>query len=213
VRSTGFSRRTRRHAAARKAGPPPLLLANTLDYAPGVSQHLLTFACNFARSGPLPRTQIRIMGKHVCVALLVAWLLAGCKSKKDALPVVIDDIWSLDAVRHSCRSGSTLNYGLCTKTPEQIVDNFDNQVNLAFATEPSCRGVVIRHFYGPWTDPLAKMPSWWLMLNFNEDEREASWMIGTGSSHDHNTLSGEGSPKQLAKEVCDIVRAAGAAVH
>ncbi len=66
---------------------------------------------------------------------------------------------------------------------------------------------------GPWTDPLANIPSWWLMLNFNVDDHVASWMIGTGGSHNNNSLSGEGSPERLAKAVCDIVLGEGALVQ
>jgi len=83
------------------------------------------------------------------------------------LPIVFDDWWNVDYVKNGCQMAASEaqkgnpNAKACpaTITPRDVVNEFEDQLQLAFATESACHGLQLLHLTPEMIETAAKNPA------------------------------------------------------
>lgn len=145
------------------------------------------------------------------------------QSQSHPVVIVFDDWWNVDYVKNGCeylaQFGKT-----CTRSAKETVNDFENEVDVAFSTENACHGLVLLHFTPEMAQAAAKNPSapatgkmlaatethWSLMLDLDgtiQTQAGQGWSLVDSSN---NVLKGEiTTPKRLVEQVCKIVKGVG----
>ena len=87
--------------------------------------------------------------------------------KSKFLPIVFDDWWNVDYVKNGCRMAASLAkqgnpYAqpcVADSTPADIVKEFEDELEVAFASESACQGLSLLHFTPEMADAAVKNPS------------------------------------------------------
>jgi hypothetical protein len=89
--------------------------------------------------------------------LLIILLAAGCRDtayktdsegqtvlKPKFPPIVFDDWWNVDYVKNGCELAAR-NSTPCPsdRTPREVVREFENELDVVFASESACHGLLI----------------------------------------------------------------------
>ena len=143
--------------------------------------------------------------------LAISLFLFGC-TKRESI-VVVDDWWNLDFAKNGCelraRSGNP-----CIGDPVSALREYEAQLSTAFATDPSCRGVVLSTFNGPTgqSSSAASKAGWQLMLSFIEGEGSQQWSM-VHRTGDNSYRTGQGNPSETAHSICAVVNHAGGSIQ
>jgi hypothetical protein len=73
--------------------------------------------------------------------------------------IVFDDWWNIDYVKNGCELAVQNHFKPCATTPEEAVREFENQVDVAFASESVCHGLELVHFTPGMAQGAAKNPA------------------------------------------------------
>src|SRR5262249_50886260 len=110
------------------------------------------------------------------------------------------------------------------RTPKDIVREFENELEVAFASESSCHELTLTHFTpemaqaavknpnAPATGAAAKMAgaSWSLMLDLDGHSRTQTGRTWTLVDSERHTFNGRvTSPQRVMQQVCKIVKGVG----
>lgn len=131
-------------------------------------------------------------------------LAHGQHTPKDKTLIVFDDWWNVDYVKNGCEL-SARNATPCPsdRTPQEVVDDFENELKTAFTSETSCHGLSMVHFTpdmahtavkslnAPATGAMAitAEAGWSLMLDLDGHSRTQvgrSWTLVDSESHAFN---------------------------
>jgi hypothetical protein len=145
--------------------------------------------------------------------------------KTKFLPIVFDDWWNVDYVKNGCELGSQ-NGRPCPsdRTPKDVVREFENELEVVFASETACHGLSLVHFTpemaqaavknpnAPATGTMAKMagPSWSLILDLSGHSRSQTgqgWTLVDSKQHAFNGRIT--TPERVIQRVCKIVKGVG----
>jgi len=153
------------------------------------------------------------------------------------IPIVFDDWWNVDYVKNGCemvqqtkQNDRYANVKLCPfdTTPEQVVRDFENELEVAFATEHECHGLSLLHFTpemansavkdpgAPAMGKLAVMakPQWTLMLDLDGASETQSGMNWSLADPLHHIVSGHiTTPQRTIEQVCKVARGVGGKVE
>src|SRR6266849_8861243 len=90
------------------------------------------------------------MRRLTCALLLtiVAIVFARGQNtpKGKPLPIVFDDWWNVDYVKNGCEMAAQNGKPCPTRTPQEVVTEFENELEVAFASESACHGLSLSHF-------------------------------------------------------------------
>lgn len=145
--------------------------------------------------------------------------------KEKYQPIVFDDWWNVDYVKNGCDLHAQ-NGMPCPsdRTPKDIVSEFENELDVKFASESACHKLTLVHFTpemaqdalknpnAPATGAAAKMagPSWSLMLDLDgrsETQEGQGWTLVDSKSH---AFKGRiTTQKHLIQDICEIVKGVG----
>jgi hypothetical protein len=171
-----------------------------------------------------------------CLFFLGTALVFGqALSKKKVPPIFFDDWWNVDYVKNGCeltaeQGGSSYYARPCQadRTPVDIVREFENKLEVAFASESSCHGLSLFHFTpemasaavknpnAPATGAAAKMAenNWQLMLDL--DGRSYT-QVGRGWTlvdSERHVLNGRiTTPHRMMQQVCRIAKGVGGRIE
>jgi hypothetical protein len=145
--------------------------------------------------------------------------------KNKFLPIVFDDWWNVDFVENGCELASR-NGRPCPsdRTPKDIVREFENELEVVFASETACHGLSLVHFTpemahaavknpnAPATGAMVKMagPSWSLMLDLdghNQTQTGQGWTLVDSKQHAFNGRIT--THQRMMQQVCKIVKGVG----
>jgi hypothetical protein len=172
--------------------------------------------------------------------LLVALVVVGAVSfspgqsaqESKFLPIVFDDWWNIDYVKNGCemaanaakRGNPYAKPCPVDKTPAGIVKDFEDALEVAFASESACHGLSLLHFTPEMANATVKNPNapasgtmarmagdnWWLMLDLdghNHSQAGRGWtLLGPA----HHLLSGRiTTPQRIVQQICKIAKGVG----
>lgn len=170
------------------------------------------------------------MRKLTCAALLLMisanpFAYGQTAPKSKVLPIVFDDWWNVDYVKNGCDLAAR-NSNPCPtdRTPTDIVKDFENELEVAFASESVCHGLSLVHFTpemanmaaknpnAPATGAMAKMAedNWSFMLDLDGHSHTQVGRGWTLVDSAHHALNGHiTTPQRVMQQVCKIVRGVG----
>jgi hypothetical protein len=149
--------------------------------------------------------------------------------KSEPLPIVFDDWWNVDFVQGRCEFAARNAANPCPpyRTPRQVVKEFENEVEVAFASEPACHGLSLFHF----TPEMATMavknprvpatdanggrmarPHWSLMFDLDghtSTQVGREWTLVDSPSPFHSYTGHITTPEGMMRQICRIVWGVG----
>lgn len=143
------------------------------------------------------------------VSLGLVAILFGCSSPHQT--VILDSWWDVDYAKQAC-----INHNPCISDPVQAVHEYETALITQFSEQPECNSVKLVLFNGPEQSNKAvndatKKMYWHLSLNYNTGSIVQVWQL-LHSTSNSSVMQGQGTPKEIAKEVCIIVNGKGAKV-
>ncbi|HEV2297434.1 MAG TPA: hypothetical protein VGR72_02830 [Candidatus Acidoferrales bacterium] len=169
------------------------------------------------------------MQKLACSVLLtiVAIIFAHGQSAPKANPtrIVFDDWWNVDYVKNGCEL-SARNTKPCPtyRTPQDVVKDFENKLEVAFASEAACHGLSMVHFTSDMANTAVKNPNapatgamaktvdanWTLMLDLDGHSHTQVGHGWTLVDSKHHVFNGSiTSPERVVQKTCRIVKGIG----
>jgi len=158
----------------------------------------------------------------------------GQATPKDKfLPIVFDDWWNVDYVKNGCEMAAReakrgKGYAKpcpVDSTPADIVNDFEDELEVLFASESACHGLSLLHFTpemanaavknpsAPATGTMAKMAGdsyWSLMLDLDGHSHTQAGRGWTLVGPEHHALNGRiTTPQRLVQQVCKIAKGVG----
>jgi hypothetical protein len=102
-------------------------------------------------------------GAGASFLLVIAIFSVACTQtppKEKYLPIVFDDWWNVDYVKNGCELGSQ-NGMPCPsdKAPKDIVREFENELQVMFASENACHELTLVHFTPEMAQAAVKNPN------------------------------------------------------
>jgi hypothetical protein len=140
------------------------------------------------------------------------------------LPIVFDDWWNVDYVKNGCEMWEKFGKS-CTRTAEETVREFENEVEVAFASESACHGLVLLHLTPEMVQTGLKNPAapatgamldisaehWQLMLDLDGRSPKQvgrDWTLSPPATK--GALNGRiTTPARLAQQICKIAKGVG----
>lgn len=146
---------------------------------------------------------------RLIISLGLSAVFIGCSSPRQT--VVLDSWWDVDYAKQSCNGQNP-----CQSDPVQAVHEFEIELTTQFAAQAACVNVQFIRFSGPKEENKsandATPKSYWsLSLNFIPGSTKQTWQM-VQSPIKTAVLQGDGTPAEIAKEVCAIVNGKGAKV-
>jgi len=164
----------------------------------------------------------------VCAAFIIGAFGFGCGETAPQgkfLPIVFDDWWNVDYVKNGCELGARNGYPCpADRTPEEIVREFENELDIAFASESACHGLSLIRFTpemaqaavknpnAPATGAMAKTagPSWSLMFDLDGHSNTQAGQTWTLVDPEQHAFNGRViAPQQVVQQICKIVKHVG----
>lgn len=176
------------------------------------------------------------MKQRGLLSFLLIVVLVGCDKPKPV--VVLDGWWDVDYAKQWCSQANHWHQenaalvaqvgcdkvtscpemmtiaDACTPDPIQEVRKFENDLATEFASSEECRFVQFVYFSDPKgsskaaSDAMQKL-HYSLSLDFIPGARKQQWKM-LSSPNISAFTQGEGSPQEIAKKVCFIVKERGA---
>lgn len=148
------------------------------------------------------------------------------------LPIVLDDWWNIDYVKNGCemaareakRGNPDAKPCPVDSTPADIVKEFENELEVAFASESACHGLSLLHFTPEMANAAVKNPNapptgtmaktagenWSLMLDLDGHSHTQVGQGWTLVGPAHHALNGRiTTPQRVVQQVCKIARGVG----
>ena len=77
--------------------------------------------------------------------LCLLLLMLGCTKKKSPETIVFDDWWNLDYLKNACAAQAQAGRH-CSQSPDEILSQVENDLQVAFASESGCHDVQLVRF-------------------------------------------------------------------
>lgn len=163
-----------------------------------------------------------------CIVFTIVAFSVSCgrsTPKEKYLPIVFDDWWNVDYVKNGCELSSQTGMPCPSdRTPKDIVREFENELDVIFASESACHELTLVHFTpemaqdavknpnAPATGAAAKMagPSWSLMLDLDghsQMQEGQGWTLVDSKGHAFNGRIT--TQQRLIQDTCKIVKGVG----
>ncbi len=154
----------------------------------------------------------------VCVYIAIS--VVGC-SKGTGSIIVLDHWWNSDYAKNACGALLPLGFndpGLvdCQNKQAEALQDFELELSTQLAARPECAGVRVLGFkltaISPEVAEAVKGEYWSLSLNYSTpDSKKQQWQMLR--SPKGAVRQGDGTPREIASDVCSIVRGRGANVR
>jgi len=166
----------------------------------------------------------------LCAMLLMIGVLpyayGQAASKDKFLPIVFDDWWNIDYVKNGCEMAA--QYGKpcpAGRTPKDVVREFENELEVVFASEGACHGLSLSHLTPEMINEAVKNPSapakgkmataatgdyWSLILDLDGRSHTQAGQGWTLVDSAHHSFNGEiKTPQYLIQQICKITKGVG----
>ena len=145
--------------------------------------------------------------------------------KERFLPIVFDDWWNVDYVKNGCQmAASEAKPCPVDSTAADVVKEFEDELEVAFASESACHGLTLVHFTPEMAAAAVKNPNvlatgtaakmagdnWSFMLDLDghsHTQRGQGWTLVHSALH---PLNGRiTTPQRVMQQVCKVVKGVG----
>ena len=134
--------------------------------------------------------------------------------------LVIDRWWGVDYAKVDCRIPAFKPAGkseaTCNQERTQSYNSFELELKTQFAAAAECAGITVSTFGDPKTpnQPLPDMsrPYWNFSINYISDEPAQLWQMLPPKGSDLPMMQATGTPSEIARQVCIIVKGKGGAI-
>jgi hypothetical protein len=169
-----------------------------------------------------------LMRRPTFVALLIIMLVVSARAqttpKRNPLLIVFDDWWNVDFVKNGCQLSAPQRPCPSDRTPKEVVKEFENELEVAFASESACHGLSMVHFSPEMASTAVKNPTalatgamaktaeakWSLMLDLDGHSHSQVGRGWTLVDSDRHSFEGRiTTPERVVQKVCKIVRGVG----
>lgn len=168
----------------------------------------------------------RLLSVALVLGCAVAFANGQEPAKRKFFPIVFDDWWNVDYVKNGCELAAK-NATPCPadSTPEDTVKEFENELEVAFASESACHGLVLTHLTPAMVDTAVKNPSakatgtmatvakeqWWsLILDLDGHSRNQIGQDWSLVDPTRKALNGHiTTPHRTIQQICRIAKGVG----
>lgn len=138
----------------------------------------------------------------------------------DGPVVVIDRWWGVDYSKVSCQIPAFKPAGkseaTCIQERTEGYNNFELELKTQFAASAECAGIVVSSFgYPPIPNkppPDLSRPYWHFSINYNDGELAQFWQMLPPKGSDLPMMQAKGTPSEISKQVCIIIKGKGGAI-
>jgi hypothetical protein len=139
--------------------------------------------------------------------LIVLLLLPGCQNQSGPV-VAIDNWWTVDYARNSCKAANAC--GLDPQDPGKVQEYIDS-LKAKFASATICQGVSVFDLRGPaFHDPVVPDKNEMLIIDYIPNRATQSFSIMGKPS---NGIRGAGTIDEIVSRSCAAARGLGAKVQ
>jgi hypothetical protein len=140
-------------------------------------------------------------------------LTVGCSRRPKYLPIVFDDWWNIDYVGTGCE-GVQQTSDPCPAVPDlprQVVHDFEDQLEAAFASEEPCHGLTLLHFPSDAANTvMQRQGSFWQLMLYLDGRSDNQAGQFWGLAGPKTNLQGRIlTPDQVMRQVCSIAKGIG----
>ena len=134
--------------------------------------------------------------------------------------LVIDRWWGLDYANMNCKIPAFKPAGkseaTCIQESTQSYNVFELELKTQFAGSAECAGITVSSFgypRSPKESPLdLSRPYWNFSINYRRDETAQLWQMLPPPGSDLPMMQATGTPSEVAKQVCIIIKNRGGAI-
>jgi hypothetical protein len=155
--------------------------------------------------------------KKLAVLLVVGILYAGASRADAPAPlVVIDRWWGIDYAKGNCfKEGN--NKAECDQERIESYNVFELELKTQFAAAAECSGITVSSFGYPQSSgkppaDFTSRPYWSFSINYIGDGPAQLWQMLPPKGSDLPMMEATGTPSQIARQVCTIIKGQGGAV-
>jgi hypothetical protein len=137
-------------------------------------------------------------------------------------PLLVIDRWGgVDYAKAGCEIPALKPAGQSEATCEEEsvrgYNIFEMEVKTQFAASPECVGITVTSFGYPQDPkeppPDLSRPYWSFSINYKLDEPEQLWQMLTPKGLKLQMMQATGTPIEIPKQVCAIIKGKGGALH
>jgi hypothetical protein len=155
------------------------------------------------------------------VLALAALSISACKRPAEPVHLLIDERPIMDFADRACPPPQNPE-SPCVRKWQRVGGEFEGTLSTQFAALPACSGLLVATVNPYDFEAMQKIlgdptnPYWRLSVWFDAGANRQSWSLlfspGPSKPLTIPVFQGEGEPRQIATEVCNIVRGRGGAV-
>lgn len=141
-------------------------------------------------------------------------------ARADGSLLIIDRWWGVDYAREHCRIPTFKPVGkseaVCDQESREGYNRFEIELKTQFAATLECAGITVSSFGYPQKSEArvpSSMPYWSFSIDYNVDSgSNQSWQMLPPRGNGLPMMEAVGTPSQIAREVCRIIKGKGGAI-
>lgn len=158
---------------------------------------------------------------RIFAAAIFALLGATLPAHADDAPlIVIDRWWGVDDAKEVCEIPAYKPAGeskeICKQERTESYNRFEIELKTQFAALAECAGITVSSFGYPQSThvpPLDLHRAYWrFAINYFGDDPAQLWQMLPPKGSNLPMMQATGTPSQIAKQVCTIIKGKGGAV-
>jgi hypothetical protein len=160
--------------------------------------------------------------KRIFLAALIAFVTATAPPVyADSPPlIIIDRWWGVDYAKRVCEIPAYKPAGMseatCNQERTESYDRFELELKTQFAALTEYAGITVASFGYPQNPkqppPDTSQPYWSFSINYFGDDPAQLWQMLAPKGSNLPMMQATGTPSQIAKQVCTIIKGKGGAV-
>ncbi len=149
-------------------------------------------------------------------AAVPSLLLLVMPAHAEAPLIVIDRWWGVDYAKQFCLPAykpAGESEATCAQEKTESYNKFELELKTQFAASAECAGITVSSFGYPQSTPLdLHRPFWSFSINYFGDDAAQLWQMLPPEGSHLPMMQAKGTPSQIAKQVCTIIKGKGGAV-
>jgi hypothetical protein len=134
--------------------------------------------------------------------------------------LVIDRWWGVDYAKANCKIPAFKPAGkseaTCNRESTESYNVFELELKTQFAASAECAGITVSSFGSPQNPkeppPDMSRPYWNFSINYTADQPAQLWQMLPPEGSDLPMMQANGTPSEIAKQVCIIIKGKGGAI-